>query len=381
MANDKKKDDVKKDIVDKGAQAAVSGKTAKAATGAKAKTKKTQPKAKADTKTTVSTADDQTKAVSKKASVKKAATKPSKQKDDAKASDEGSANQAKDSSTAAATTKAGKRSPKALKEAEEKQAKEERKASQSKAELDQDAKPKHTQKPARPKHERKGKGYQKAFALIEKSKAYNLSDAMNLATKTNPAKFDATVELHIRLGVDPRQADQNLRDTVVLPAGTGKTVKVAVYAEADDIQAAKKAGADIAGADEFLQQLDKEIIDFDVLIASPKVMPKLGKYARLLGPKGLMPNPKSGTVATDIAKAVSEARAGRVEYRIDSTGIVHVGIGKVSFGQDKLLQNARAILQSIKTNKPSTLKSTYVRSIYATTSMGPSITIDNSETN
>lgn len=279
-----------------------------------------------------------------------------------------------------ATTKAGKRSAKGIKEAEEKQAKLERQqhAAEEKAAAE---KPKVQQKPARSKLERRGKNYRKLAEQIEKGKAYSLAEGLDLATKTNPAKFDATVEVHIRLGVDPRQADQNIRDTLVLPAGTGKAVRVAVYADVDDVAKAKKAGADIAASDEFLQQLDKGTIDFDVLVATPAMMPKLGKYARVLGPKGLMPNPKSGTVAADVAKAVTEAKAGRVEYRVDSTGIVHVGIGKVSFGADKLAQNARALLASIKGNKPASLKGAYVKSIYVTTSMGPSITIETTEAN
>lgn len=270
--------------------------------------------------------------------------------------------------------KAGKRSAKAVAEAEEKQAKEERKA--AKAEAEAEDKPKQHQNPPRTKLERKGKGYRKVAEQIEKGKSYKLADALDLATKTNPAKFDATVEVHIRLGVDPRQADQNVRDTIVLPAGTGKSVRVAVYADTDDVAKAEKAGADIAAADEFLQQLDKGTLDFDVLVATPAMMPKLGKYARVLGPKGLMPNPKSGTVTTDVEKAVKEAKAGRVEYRVDSTGIVHVGIGKVSFGPAKLGENAQALMTSIKGNKPASIKGTYVQSIYVTTSMGPSIPVE-----
>jgi large subunit ribosomal protein L1 len=214
---------------------------------------------------------------------------------------------------------------------------------------------------------------------IDKSKAYNLKEALELAIKTSPVKFDATVEVHINLGVDPRHADQNLRDTIVLPAGTGKTVRVAVFADVDDVATAKKAGADIAAGDEFLQQLEKGVIDFDILIATPAMMAKLGKYARTLGPKGLMPNPKSGTVTTDVAKAVTEAKAGRLEYRVDSTGIVHVGVGKVSFGADKLSDNTRALFASIKANKPGSIKSTYVKAIHITTTMGPSVKVDTSE--
>jgi large subunit ribosomal protein L1 len=276
------------------------------------------------------------------------------------------------------TAKAGKRSEKALKEVEEKEAKEERKTAKKEVEVEEKAKPKQVQN-VTTQLERRSKGYRKSSELLEEGKTYSLKDAVELACKTSHVKFDATVELHIRLGVDPRQADQNLRDTVILPAGTGKTLRIAVFADPEGVATAKKAGADIAGSDEFLQQLDKGTIDFDVLIATPQMMAKLGKYARVLGPKGLMPNPKSGTVTTDIAKAVNEAKAGRVEYRVDSTGIVHVGVGKVSFGGAKLLQNAQAILNSIKANKPTGLKGNYVKSIFATTSMGPSISVDIAE--
>jgi ribosomal protein L1 len=270
--------------------------------------------------------------------------------------------------------KAGKRSAKAVKESEEKIAKEERKASDETKE-----KPKQKQNPARTQLERKSKAYRKLNEQIEKDKIYNLSSALDLATKTNPVKFDATVEMHIKLGVDPRHADQNIRDMVVLPAGTGKTVKIAVFADADGAAAAKKAGAEIAGEEEVTKLLDKGTFDFDVLIAQPMLMAKLGKYARVLGPKGLMPNPKSGTVAVDVAKAVTDAKAGRVEFRVDSTGIVHLGIGKVSFGPKKLEDNARAVLASIKAAKPASLKGVYVQALYVTTTMGPSISVATSE--
>lgn len=275
------------------------------------------------------------------------------------------------------TAKAGKRSEKAIKATEAKEVKEARKTEKSDAEAE--AKPKVQQKPARTKLERKSKKFRELAKHIEADKTYNLKEALELAVKTSPVKFDATVELHVRLGVDPRQADQNLRDTIVLPAGTGKTVRVAVLADTDDAAAAKKAGADIAGNDEFLAQLEKGVVDFDILVSTPAMMGKLGKYARLLGPKGLMPNPKSGTVTTDVAKAVKEAKAGRVEYRVDSTGIVHVGMGKVSFGPEKLLQNGQALMNSIKHNKPASLKSNYIRSMFVTTSMGPSIPVEISE--
>lgn len=278
-----------------------------------------------------------------------------------------------------AAAKAGKRSEKGIKEAEEKADKIERQKHASEEKAEEAEKPKAAVKPARSRLERRGRKYREAAKLIDSSKFYNSKEAVDLAIKTNTAKFDATVELHVRLGVDPRQADQNLRDNLVLPAGTGKTVRIAVFAEEDVAKEALKAGADAAGYEDFLKQLDKGTIDFDTLIATPNVMAKLSKYARVLGPKGLMPNPKSGTVTNDVAKAVAQAKAGRVEYRIDSTGIIHVGIGKVSFGPDKLTQNLNAVYASIKTNKPSSIKGTYVKSIIMTTSMGPAVKVQSSE--
>lgn len=269
--------------------------------------------------------------------------------------------------------KAGKRSAKATREAELKEEKQERKA---KADETPKEAPKSLKKPTRPKAERAGKKYREAVKLVDKSRTYVLSEALELAAKTSTTKFDSTVELHVNLGVDPKQADQNVRDTVVLPAGTGKTIRIAVLADADDAKAGKSAGADIAGSDELLAQLDKEQIEFDVLIATPAMMPKLGKYARLLGPRGLMPNPKSGTVTTDVANAVNDAKAGRVEYRVDQAGIIHLGIGKVSFGAAKLEENASAVLASVRAAKPASLKGTYLKAGYITTSMGPSIKIE-----
>lgn len=278
-----------------------------------------------------------------------------------------------------ATAKAGKRSAKAIAEVEEKQAKEARKVSEKAGETE--PKPKPIVKPSRTRLERAGKKLRKASELVDRSKEYTLIEAIELAIKTSPVTFDATVEMHINLNVDPRHADQNVRDSLVLPNGSGKNVRVAVFAEADDIAKAKKAGADIAGSDEFLQQLDKGVIDFDVLVATPTVMAKLGKYARILGPKGLMPNPKSGTVTADVTKAVTEAKAGRVEYRVDSAGIVHLGVGKVSFGTEKLQANTQAVLASIRTNKPASIKGAYIQSIFVTTTMGPSIRLSLSELN
>lgn len=271
----------------------------------------------------------------------------------------------------APTAKAGRRSPKALREAEAEAAKKERKAKASET----DEKPKAVQKPTRSREERAGKKYREATKLIDKSKTYTMAEALDLATKTSTTKFDATVELHINLGVDPKQADQNVRSNVNLPAGTGRAVRVAVFAEGDDIAKAKAAGADIAGDNDLLASLDKEEINFDILVSSPNLMARLGKYAKVLGPKGLMPNPKSGTVTNDIEKAISEAKAGKVEFRVDSASIIHLGIGKVSFGADKLNQNAEAIMSAVRAAKPASLKGNYINSVFVSTSMGPSIKV------
>ncbi|QHN43359.1 50S ribosomal protein L1 [Candidatus Mycosynbacter amalyticus] len=225
--------------------------------------------------------------------------------------------------------------------------------------------------------ERRGKSYRKVAEKLEAGKVYPLAEALALAVETNPAKFDASVEVHVRLGVDPRQADQNIRATVSLPHGTGKTVRVAVFAPESEHAAAKKAGADIVGDEDFLKQLDKEELNFDILVATPQYMPKLGKYARLLGPRGLMPNPKSGTVAADVAKATTEAKAGKVEYRVDKQAIVHLAIGKVSFGADKLADNAKSFFDSLQSQKPSSIKGVYIKTINLSTSMGPGIKVEN----
>jgi large subunit ribosomal protein L1 len=278
-----------------------------------------------------------------------------------------------------ATAKAGKRSEKALAEAEAKAEKEARKeAGDTSAQSEEAENRKKGPKPVvRPLIERRGKNYRKVAEQVDATKVYSLADALALAAKTNPSKFDASVEVHVRLGVDPRQADQNVRATVSLPNGTGKTIRVAVFAPEADHAAAKKAGADVVGDESFIKQLDKEDINFDILIATPQYMPKLGKYARLLGPRGLMPNPKSGTVATDVAKAVTESKAGKVEYRVDKQAIVHLSIGKVSFGASKLLENARAFFDSLQAQKPTSLKGSYVKSTSVSTTMGPGIKVEN----
>lgn len=279
----------------------------------------------------------------------------------------------------ATVAKAGKRSEKAIKESEEKAEKEARKEAGDTTPQSEEAIAHLKKGPApkvRPHHERKGKKYRESYAKVEKDTPYELSKALELTTETSPTTFDATVEMHVVLGVDPRQADQNIRTTVALPHGTGKTVKVAAFVPSDQVDAAQQAGADIAGEDDIIALLDKENLNFDVLVATPQLMPKLGRYARLLGPRGLMPNPKSGTVSSNPAQAVSDAKGGKVEYRVDKQAIVHLGIGKVSFGRDKLVENARAFFSSLQNVKPSTLKGAYIISAHTTTTMGPGIKID-----
>lgn len=275
--------------------------------------------------------------------------------------------------------KSGKRSEKALKEAEEKAEKEERKAKGDTSPKDEAAAEQKKKGPkpiTRPKIERRSKKYRNAAKDLDNSKAYELIEALKIAEKTATTKFDSSVELHVRLGVDPRQADQNIRGTVSLPNGTGKTVRVAVFAPESESEAAKKAGADIVGEDAVTKLLKKEQLNFDILIATPQLMAKLSKFARSLGPRGLMPNPKSGTVATNVAKAVKEAKAGRVEYRVDKQGIVHLSFGKVSFGAAKLGENAKVVLDNLQAAKPSSLKGTYIKAIHITTTMGPSIRVE-----
>lgn len=266
--------------------------------------------------------------------------------------------------------KSGKRSAKAIEETEAKQIKQERKktsaSSDNKAE-------KYSAPKTRMKNERRSKAYRKLLSEIDKDKHYSLEEASSLIGKTNPVKFDATVELHLKLSVDPRQADQNIRDSVLLPAGSGKNVRVAAFVSNDEASDAKSAGADLVGEEPIIKELEAGNFSFDVLIATPAQMSKLGKYARTLGPRGLMPNPKSGTVTSDVAKAISEAKAGKVEYRVDSGSNLHVPVGKVSFKPNQILENLSAILASIQSNKPSSLKSNYVISAHLTTSMGPSI--------
>ena len=290
--------------------------------------------------------------------------------------EEGETIQAEEAGEEPKLAKAGKRSAKGVEAAEAKAEKTEAQHHRSETTIeDAENKPKIAVKPTRSRLERRSKGYRKAAEQLEAGKAYTLEEGLTLATKTSSVKFDATVELHVNLGVDPRHADQNIRDNLVLPSGTGKTVRVAVFADEDN------SGADLAGVEAITKDLEKGTINFDILVSTPANMAKLGKYARMLGPRGLMPNPKSGTVTQDIQKAVSEAKAGRVEYRVDSSGIVHMGIGKVSFGPEKLLKNAQAVMTSLKGNKPQSVKGNYIKAIHLTTTMGPSILVDIASTN
>ena len=222
-----------------------------------------------------------------------------------------------------------------------------------------------------------GKKYSDSIKLLEKSKLYDVNEAINLVCQTAKAKFDETIELHIRLGVDSRHADQQVRGAIVLPNGTGKDVKVLVFAKGDKVQAALDAGADYAGAEEYVEKIQKENwFDFDVIIASPDMMGLVGRLGKVLGPKGLMPNPKAGTVTPDVAKAVKEAKAGKIEYRLDKTNIIHCPIGKASFGVEKLTENFDALVGAVIKAKPAAAKGQYIKSCVIASTMGPGIKIN-----
>ncbi len=221
-----------------------------------------------------------------------------------------------------------------------------------------------------------GKKYTDNAKLIDRSNLYEVSEALDLAVKTGKAKFDETVEVHVRLGVDSRHADQQVRGAVVLPHGTGKKVRVLVFAKADKQQAATDAGADYVGAEELVAKIQGGWMDFDVVIASPDMMGVVGRLGKVLGPRGLMPNPKAGTVTPDVAKAVTEAKAGKIEYRLDKTNIIHCPIGKVSFGAEKLQENFDTLLGAIVKAKPAAAKGQYIRSCVVASTMGPGIKIN-----
>ena len=224
---------------------------------------------------------------------------------------------------------------------------------------------------------KRGKNYQESLKLVDRNKLYDTIDAIELVQQTAKAKFDETIELSVRLGVDPRHADQQVRGAVVLPHGTGKTRKVLVIAKGDKVKEAEEAGADFVGGEEMVAKIQTEgWLEFDVVVATPDMMGVVGKIGRVLGPKGLMPNPKSGTVTFDIAKAVNEIKAGKVEYRVDKASIVHVPIGKVSFGTEKLKENFQALVEALIKAKPAAAKGKYLRTVTVASTMGPGVKIN-----
>lgn len=224
---------------------------------------------------------------------------------------------------------------------------------------------------------RKSKGYRSAAEKVDRMRHYPLPEALDLARETKRTEFDETVEIAVRLGVDPRKADQNVRGTVLLPHGTGKSVRVAVFAKGDKAQEAEQAGADVVGGEDLAKRISEEgWLEFDKAVATPDMMSVVGKLGRILGPRGLMPNPKVGTVTADVAQAVQDLKGGKVEYRVDKAGNVHVPVGKVSFDGSRLLDNTKSLLDSLVRAKPASAKGTYVRSITVSTSMGPGVRVD-----
>jgi len=224
---------------------------------------------------------------------------------------------------------------------------------------------------------KRGKKYIESLKAFDKATLYDPSDALQLSVDTAKANFDETIEVSIRLGVDPRHADQQVRGAIVLPHGTGKTLRVLVFAKGDSAKEAQEAGADYVGGDEYVEKIKNENwFEFDICVATPDMMGVVGKIGRVLGPKGLMPNPKSGTVTKDVAKAISDIKAGKVEYRVDKTAIVHVIIGKKSFGKEKLMDNLGALMEALIKAKPSAAKGTYLKSVVVSSTMGPGIKIN-----
>lgn len=221
-----------------------------------------------------------------------------------------------------------------------------------------------------------GKSYRTALEKVDRDKRYPLEESLRLAKETARAKFDETVEMAIRLGVDPRQADQNVRGTVTLPHGMGKPVRVLAFAKGEKEKEAQDAGADFVGGDDLVKKISEGWLDFDKTVATPDMMGAVGRLGKILGPRGLMPNPRTGTVTMDIGKAVKEIKAGKLEYRVDKAGIVHVPVGKASFGAEQLIDNARAVLASILRAKPASAKGNYVKGVTVATTMGPGIKID-----
>lgn len=228
---------------------------------------------------------------------------------------------------------------------------------------------------------KKGKKYFEAAKLVDRSKAYDVSEAVALVKKTNTAKFDATVEVAFRLGVDPRKNDQQIRGAVVLPNGTGKTQRVLVFAKGEKAKEAEAAGADFVGDTDYINKIQQGWFDFDVIVATPDMMGEVGKIGRVLGPKGLMPNPKTGTVTFEVEKAIGEIKAGKVEYRVDKAGNIHVPIGKVSFEDEKLVENFTTMYDTILKAKPAAAKGVYVKNVAVTSTMGPGVKVDSSTFN
>ncbi|MBR3152879.1 MAG: 50S ribosomal protein L1 [Clostridia bacterium] len=224
---------------------------------------------------------------------------------------------------------------------------------------------------------KRGKRYQESLKLVDTSKDYEAKEALEVIEKMPKTKFDETVELHVKLGVDSKHADQQVRGTVVLPNGTGKTQRVLVFAKGDKAKEAEAAGADFVGAEELIPKIEKENwFEYDVIVATPDMMGVIGRLGKVLGPKGLMPNPKSGTVTMDVTKAIAEIKSGKVEYRLDKTNIIHLGFGKVSFGTEKLLENYNTIIEAIIKAKPAAAKGQYIKSVSISTTMGPGLYIN-----
>jgi large subunit ribosomal protein L1 len=225
---------------------------------------------------------------------------------------------------------------------------------------------------------KRGKKFTEAAKLVERLKAYDVNEAIELAKKTSTVNFDATIEVAFRLGIDTRKNDQQIRGAVVLPNGTGKTQRVLVFAKGEKLKEAEAAGADYAGDTEYITKIQQGWFDFDVIVATPDMMGEVGKIGRVLGPKGLMPNPKTGTVTFDVTKAIEEIKAGKVEYRADKAGIIHAPIGKVSFDNEKLAENFLTVFETVQKAKPASAKGTYMKSVNVTSTMGPAVKIDTS---